>query len=81
VAGGRARPGFDPGRAGDITDPGPTDRMYQRVMEITGAEPLPHGVAPNRAMIDQLIRHTMSQRILDKPFTAAKSCSRRAPTT
>jgi 4,5-dihydroxyphthalate decarboxylase len=55
--------------AGGISDPGPTDRMYARVMEITGADPLPYGIEPNRAMIEQLIRHTVSQRILDKPFT------------
>ncbi len=57
-------------RAGGIAEPGPTDRMYARVMELTGADPLPYGIAPNRAMIDQLVRHTVSQHILDKPFTA-----------
>jgi hypothetical protein len=57
-------------RAGTITDPGPADLMYQRVMEITGADPLPYGIAPNRAMIDQLVRHAVSQQILDKPFAA-----------
>ena len=57
-------------RAGSIADPGPADRMYARVMELTGADPLPYGIAPNRAMIDQLVRHTVSQHILDKPFTA-----------
>jgi 4,5-dihydroxyphthalate decarboxylase len=57
-------------RSGAITDPDPADRMLQRVMEITGADPLPYGIAPNRAMIDQLVRHAVSQHILDKPFTA-----------
>jgi 4,5-dihydroxyphthalate decarboxylase len=57
-------------RAGTLADPGPTDRMYARVMELTGADPLPYGIAPNRAMIDQLVRHAVSQHILDKPFTA-----------
>jgi 4,5-dihydroxyphthalate decarboxylase len=57
-------------RAGAITDPDPAGRMLQRVMEITGADPLPYGIAPNRAMIDQLVRHAVSQHILDKPFTA-----------
>jgi 4,5-dihydroxyphthalate decarboxylase len=53
-----------------ITDPEPADRMYQRVMEITGADPLPYGIAPNRAMIDELIRHAVAQQILDKPVSA-----------
>ena len=57
-------------RLGDISDPGPTDRMYQRVREITGADPLPYGIAPNRAMIDQLIRYAVGQRILNAPVAA-----------
>ncbi|HEY2241454.1 MAG TPA: hypothetical protein VGI21_21810 [Streptosporangiaceae bacterium] len=57
-------------RAGDISDPDPADRMLARVMEITGADPLPYGIAPNRAMIDQLVRHAISQHILDKPVSA-----------
>jgi 4,5-dihydroxyphthalate decarboxylase len=57
-------------RDGAITDPGPADLMYQRVMEITGADPLPYGIAPNRAMIDQLVRHAVAQQILEKPVAA-----------
>lgn len=57
-------------RAGTITDPGPADLMYQRVMEITGADPLPYGIAANRAMIDQLVRHAVAQQILEEPVTA-----------
>lgn len=44
--------------------------MYQRVMEITGADPLPYGIAANRAMIDQLVRHAVAQQILKEPVTA-----------
>jgi 4,5-dihydroxyphthalate decarboxylase len=57
-------------RDGAVTGPGPADRMCQRVMEITGADPLPYGIAPNRAMIDELIRHAVAQQILDKPVAA-----------
>ena len=57
-------------RSGAITDPDPTDRMHQRVMEITGADPLPYGIGPNRAMIDRLVRHAVSQQILDQPLPA-----------
>jgi 4,5-dihydroxyphthalate decarboxylase len=49
-----------------ITDPTPTDLMYRRVGEITGADPLPYGIAPNLAMIDLLIDHAVRQRILDR---------------
>ncbi|MCE7006977.1 hypothetical protein LWC34_29725 [Kibdelosporangium philippinense] len=50
----------------DITDPAPTDVMYRRVREITGTDPLPYGIAPNRPMIDKLIDHAMRQGILDR---------------
>src|SRR6201996_5805865 len=56
--------------AGAITDPDATDAMLARVMKITGADPLPYGIAPNRAMIDQLVRYAVSQQIIDKPVTA-----------
>ena len=56
--------------SGAITDPGPADRMYQRVAQITGADPMPYGIAQNRAMIDQLIRYAVDQKILGKPVTA-----------
>ncbi len=43
------------------------DRMYKRVMEVTGEDPLPYGLAPNRAVLDELMRAAVSQRILDGP--------------
>ncbi|WP_173162520.1 substrate-binding domain-containing protein [Phytohabitans suffuscus] len=52
--------------AGLSTPDNPTDRMYRRVLDITGEDPLPYGVAPNRAMIDQLVGHAVRQRILDR---------------
>jgi 4,5-dihydroxyphthalate decarboxylase len=57
-------------RGGAIPDPTPSDHMYRRVMEITGADPLPYGIAPNLPMIELLIRHAVSQKILDKPVSA-----------
>jgi len=55
---------------GAVTDPGPADRMYQRVAQVTGADPMPYGIAPNRAMIDLLVRYAVDQRILARPVTA-----------
>jgi 4,5-dihydroxyphthalate decarboxylase len=49
-----------------IEAPTPTDVMYRHVMEITGADPLPYGIAPNRAVIEELIAHATRQRILDR---------------
>jgi 4,5-dihydroxyphthalate decarboxylase len=53
-------------RAGVITAPTATDRTYEHVMEITGKDPLPYGIEPNRVMIEKLIDHALSQRILDR---------------
>jgi 4,5-dihydroxyphthalate decarboxylase len=33
-------------------------------VEITGGDPLPYGVAANRATIDELIDHALRQKIL-----------------
>jgi len=55
---------------GAITEPGPTDRMYKRVAEVTGQDPMPYGIAPNQAMIDQLIRYAVDQGILGEPVAA-----------
>ena len=54
-------------RAG-IASPDANDLMYGRVMEMTGTDPLPFGIAPNRPMIEQLMEYAVSQHILDKPF-------------
>jgi 4,5-dihydroxyphthalate decarboxylase len=51
-------------RVGAIDAPTPVDRMHARVLELTGADPLPYGIAPNRAVLDELIDHAMSQHIL-----------------
>jgi 4,5-dihydroxyphthalate decarboxylase len=49
-----------------ITQLTPTDLTYLRVMEITGADPLPYGIEPNRKVIEELIGHARRQRILDQ---------------
>jgi 4,5-dihydroxyphthalate decarboxylase len=54
-------------RSGAFSDPTPADLMHKRVMEITGADPLPYGIGPNRAMLSQLIEHAVSQHILPGP--------------
>jgi 4,5-dihydroxyphthalate decarboxylase len=51
-------------RKDDIDEPTPADRLHRRVMEVTGDDPLPYGIAPNRPMIEQLIGHAVGQRII-----------------
>lgn len=44
------------------------DRILSRVMEITGKDPLPYGIEPNRATLDALIDTAVSQHIIhDRP--------------
>jgi 4,5-dihydroxyphthalate decarboxylase len=56
-------------RSGQIVAPTKTDERYRRVMEITGGDPLPYGVAPNRQMIDTVMQYALDQKILDRPFS------------
>jgi 4,5-dihydroxyphthalate decarboxylase len=55
--------------AGKIEKPTEVDEVHRRVMEIAG-DPLPYGIASNRRVIDELIRHALTQRIITKPVTA-----------
>lgn len=52
-------------REGGIEAPTATDRLHARVMDITGADPLPYGIEPNRAVLEELIGHAVAQHILD----------------
>ena len=54
-------------REGAIAAPTEADEVHRRVMEITG-DPLPYGIAPNRDVLEQLIRHAATQRIIERPF-------------
>lgn len=54
-------------RADAVPAPTATDRMYRRVLEETGADPLPYGIEPNRAVLDALLRTAVDQQILDRP--------------
>jgi 4,5-dihydroxyphthalate decarboxylase len=53
-------------KAGRIEQPTAVDRVHQRVMEITG-DPLPYGIAANRIVLDELIRHSLAQHIITRP--------------
>jgi 4,5-dihydroxyphthalate decarboxylase len=55
-------------KKGEIAKPNATDEMHKKVMEIIG-DPLPYGIAPNRKVIDELIRHASIQDIVRRPVT------------
>jgi ABC-type nitrate/sulfonate/bicarbonate transport system substrate-binding protein len=49
-----------------VDEPTTTDRMYARVLEITGADPLPYGLEPNRRALEELVDHAVRQKILQR---------------
>ena len=55
-------------RKGAIAEPSAGDRLYARVAEITGGDPLPYGIGRNRAMLETLMGYAREQGILPRPF-------------
>jgi len=53
-------------RAGKIEKPTPADEVHRRVMEITGGDPLPYGIEPNRATLQELVSSAVEQGILSR---------------
>lgn len=50
-----------------IAAPTKTDRLYKKIMDVTGKDPLPYGLSSNRAMIETLIQYASEQGILARP--------------
>jgi 4,5-dihydroxyphthalate decarboxylase len=46
---------------------GKADRTYARVLAETGSDPLPYGIEPNRAVLEELNRQAVAQHILSGP--------------
>jgi 4,5-dihydroxyphthalate decarboxylase len=55
-------------KAGRIDKPTPMDEMHRRVMQITGGDPLPYGIAPNRKPLEELIASAKEQGIIGRTF-------------
>jgi 4,5-dihydroxyphthalate decarboxylase len=53
---------------GEVAQPSKTDQTYKRVMEITGRDPIPYGVEPNRKMIEAVIQYAREQGILNRHY-------------
>jgi 4,5-dihydroxyphthalate decarboxylase len=63
------RPYVERLQSDQIAMPSKTDKTYKRVLDITGADPLPYGVGPNRPMIDAVMQYAVEQGILTRTFT------------
>jgi 4,5-dihydroxyphthalate decarboxylase len=53
---------------GEIEKPTAMDEMHRRVMEITGKDPLPYGIEPNRGPLEELIASAKEQGIISRKF-------------
>ena len=56
-------------QAGQIEKPTAVDEMHRRVMQVTGADPLPYGIAPNRAMLQAAVDAALTQGIITAPVS------------
>lgn len=56
-------------RAGTLEKPTAVDEMHRRVMAITGSDPLPYGIEPNRGALAQALAAMHDQGIVDRPET------------
>ncbi len=56
-------------RSGAIEKPTAVDEMHKRVMEITGKDPLPYGIAPNRQALGEWVASALAQKIIARPVT------------
>jgi len=48
---------------------GPIEEIHRQVMEITGRDPLPYGIAPNRQTLEEIIQFAREQKIIARPVT------------
>jgi len=56
-------------QSGQIQNPTRVDDLHRQVMEITGRDPLPYGIAPNRQALEEIIQYAVEQRIIAQPVT------------
>ena len=53
-------------KSGAIEKPTAIDELHKRVMDTTGRDPLPYGIGPNRATLEEVIRSAAAQKIIPK---------------
>jgi 4,5-dihydroxyphthalate decarboxylase len=54
-------------KAGKIEKPTAVDDMHRRVMQMTGKDPLPYGIAPNRRTLEEVIEYATEQGVITRP--------------
>jgi 4,5-dihydroxyphthalate decarboxylase len=66
IAFARAKNQYVERLCGGIGEPDAADRTYEDVLDATGADPLPYGIAPNRDVLEHLLDHAVAQHILGR---------------
>lgn len=56
-------------KSGQIAKPTQVDDVHRRVMEITGKDPLPYGIGPNRQTLEEVIQSVLEQGIITRPVS------------
>jgi 4,5-dihydroxyphthalate decarboxylase len=56
-------------RGGRIAAPTAVDQLHRRVMDVTGADPLPYGIAPNCRTLETALASAVEQGIIDRAPT------------
>jgi ABC-type nitrate/sulfonate/bicarbonate transport system substrate-binding protein len=54
-------------RAGTAGEPGKGEKVYRQIFQMTGEDPLPYGIQPNRKILESLIGYATEQGILSRP--------------
>ena len=54
---------------GRIAEATAADQVYKRVWDVTGKDPLPYGIEPNRAMLQEVIDSALEQKVLTRRVT------------
>lgn len=70
------RPYLERLRAAQIATPTKTDQLYRRVWDVTGGDPLPYGVEPNRRVLEALMGYAQEQKILSRSFAVEELFAR-----
>jgi 4,5-dihydroxyphthalate decarboxylase len=70
------RPYLEALRCSRLATPSKADQMYRRVLDLTGKDPLPYGIEPNRAILEALVGYAREQRIISRPFAAEELFAR-----
>jgi 4,5-dihydroxyphthalate decarboxylase len=56
-------------QAGQIENPTRVDALHRQVLEFTGRDPLPYGIAPNHQALEEIVQYALEQRIIARPVT------------